>query len=58
MDNCEARQFSDQMICGKCGLQWDVNDPDRPDCNPVIITKKPDAKKHINNIRRKLFKSV
>jgi hypothetical protein len=23
------------MACGKCGLQWDVKDPDgRPACNP------------------------
>lgn len=32
---CDARQYSDQMICGKCGLQWDINDPDPPECNPV-----------------------
>lgn len=30
--NCQARQYSDQMICGRCGLQWDVNDPDPPTC--------------------------
>ena len=30
---CKARQYGDQMICGKCGLQWDVNDPDAPECN-------------------------
>jgi len=29
---CEARQYSDQMQCGRCGLAWDVNDPDEPDC--------------------------
>lgn len=34
-DNCEAYQMNDQMMCGKCGLQWDVNDPDPPECKPV-----------------------
>lgn len=29
---CKARQYSDQMMCGACGLAWDVNDPDRPKC--------------------------
>lgn len=29
---CKAVQYSDQMCCGKCGLQWDVNDPDPPFC--------------------------
>ena len=30
---CEARQYSDQMQCSRCGLTYDVNDPDPPDCN-------------------------
>lgn len=30
--NCKARQHSDQMIWGRCGLEWDVNDPDPPAC--------------------------
>lgn len=29
---CRARQASDQMMCGTCGLQWDTNDPDPPEC--------------------------
>lgn len=29
---CEARQYSDQMLCDRCALQWDVNDPDPPEC--------------------------
>lgn len=40
--NCKARQYSDQMICGTCGLAWDVNDPEPPKCNPV----KPSVSKH------------
>lgn len=29
--NCMARQYSDQMQC-QCGLAWDVNDPEPPEC--------------------------
>lgn len=28
----KARQYSDQMHCAECGKQWDVNDPDPPEC--------------------------
>lgn len=35
---CEARQYSDQMHCGRCGLQWDMNDDDPPECPLVIST--------------------
>jgi len=30
--NCAARRYSDQMHCGRCGLQWDVNEDDPPAC--------------------------
>lgn len=29
---CAAYQVSDQMSCPKCGLIWDVNDPEPPQC--------------------------
>lgn len=32
--NCKARQYNDQMQCGRCGLAWDVNDPEPPACRP------------------------
>lgn len=32
---CEAQQYSDEMKCGRCGLTWDANDRDAPDCLPV-----------------------
>lgn len=40
---CKARQYSDQMICGRCALAWDMNDPDPPEClkrphSPVTLT--------------------
>lgn len=31
-NKCEAKQYSDQMCCGRCGLTWDVNDPEPPKC--------------------------
>lgn len=35
MSPCTARQFSDQMICSKCGLVWDTNDTDPPTCGKL-----------------------
>lgn len=35
MTTCRARQFSDQMICSKCGLVWDTNDNDPPSCGKL-----------------------
>ena len=34
--NCHARQYSDQMICAPCGLNWDTNDPEPPECRKNI----------------------
>lgn len=33
---CQARQHSDQMICHKCGLVWDMNDPEPPVCVTTV----------------------
>jgi len=30
--SCEAVQHSDQMMCRRCDLAWDVNDPSPPKC--------------------------
>ena len=27
-----VRQYNDQYHCVECGKQWDVNDPDPPEC--------------------------
>ena len=32
---CLARQYGDQMICSACGLYWDTNDPEPPECHKV-----------------------
>lgn len=29
---CRAKHRGDQMMCDECGLVWDVNDPDPPEC--------------------------
>lgn len=29
---CHAYQSNDQMCCGRCGTQWDVNDQEPPAC--------------------------
>lgn len=31
-EHCEAIQYSDQMVCKRCSLTWDVNDSDPPKC--------------------------
>lgn len=41
MRQCRARRYSDQMNCHDCGLVWDVNDPEPPECD---ILKQRDAK--------------
>lgn len=33
---CQARQYSDQMVCAKCNLAWDVGDDDPPRCNEKV----------------------
>lgn len=37
MKNCSAYQASDQMICGPCTLQWDMNDEDPPKCQHRVV---------------------
>jgi rubredoxin len=41
---CKAHQVSDQMNCHACGLVWDMNDPDPPECLPEKVrgTDTPD----------------
>ena len=46
MTDCKAYQASDQMIC-PCGLQWDVNDPEPPQCKTKRIAQ---IKNHIKGI--------
>lgn len=41
MSRCLARQESDQKVCHRCGLCWDMNDPDPPTCR--IVEDHPDG---------------
>ena len=34
--NCEATILGQQYICDRCGVTWDLDDKDRPDCRPVV----------------------
>lgn len=29
---CKGKQYSDKMVCKRCNLTWDMNDPDPPAC--------------------------
>lgn len=54
---CKARQYSDQMQCGLCGLAWDVNDPEPPECKPDTRThaerwREQDKKRGATVLRR------
>lgn len=60
---CSARQYSDEMHCHKCGLVWDVNDPDPPICSPiehkpVEVVERPvsreRARQHLDGLKRSL----
>lgn len=32
MSLCRAIRSNEQMHCSRCGLQWDLKDPDKPEC--------------------------
>lgn len=32
--DCKGRQYGDEWHCDACGLVWDVNDDDPPECRP------------------------
>lgn len=52
--NCNARQYSDQMLC-RCGLAWDMNDPEPPVCRAADEAPKLDPRvaektaRHVRN---------
>lgn len=35
-EDCQAVQQSDSMVCKKCNITWDVNDPLPPQCKNVV----------------------
>lgn len=30
--NCQAQRQANEMRCARCGLLWDLNDPEPPAC--------------------------
>lgn len=36
LPGCFAVQRSDSMVCRRCDLGWDMNDPAPPDCKPHV----------------------
>jgi hypothetical protein len=51
MTGCKATRCNDQMICGHCGLQWDVGDADRPACaEPKVWVVMRDGKPQASTI--------
>ncbi len=57
MSRCKARQYSDQMAC-ECGLAWDMNDPDPPECriDRPVLTRKERGTAALKFIREALNK--
>lgn len=36
---CSATRQSDEMVCAKCRLRWDVSDPEPPLCGLQVATR-------------------
>ena len=54
---CQAVQQSDQKHCAACGLTWDMNDDDPPDCRQGNKTlKKKDVESNAARAKRNLTK--
>lgn len=47
VNRCEARQCSDQMVCDRCDLGWDMNDPDPPECCASPVQVKKELPRHV-----------
>jgi len=33
---CKAYERGSQWFCDECGVTWDLNDDDPPECNPIV----------------------
>ena len=54
VNNCKARQHSDQMLCDHCGTVWDINDPDPPVCSTKEVQEKLRGQETLKYLKRKL----
>lgn len=50
----DARQYSDQMHCHICGKQWDVNDPQPPECVKENEERQHKGRQLFEKVRRQL----
>lgn len=50
----KTRQYSDQLHCHVCGKQWDVNDPEPPECITENERKKARSLQQVEKLRRQL----
>lgn len=55
---CQARQHNDQMMCGTCGLQWDVDDPEPPECRPGWTEYQREGELQFKKLREILEKTT
>jgi hypothetical protein len=46
MSGCKAFQQSDQMVCHRCGLIWDMNDPEPPACGLTTEVSQLDVQEY------------
>lgn len=46
---CQARRQQDQMACARCGLLWDVDDDDPPDCLSVAQIERGKIKRQLDD---------
>ena len=54
VDQCEARQQSDQMRCERCNLLWDTNDIDPPQCltGHELFERKLEELHEVNSVKK------
>lgn len=51
--DCRPYRMNDQMCCGRCGLQWDMSDPEPPKCEPAVRSAVgPGRRKYVAFIAR------
>lgn len=52
-----VRQYSDQYHCSHCGKQWDVNDPNPPECEIApdnLWESQESVKYHVDDIKKEI----
>ena len=51
---CVALRFGDQMQCARCGLIYDIDDPDPPDCLSRKEVSHRRGREALENIKKEL----